>query len=454
MDISVVRSPVNRPFYTWGDVVRGEVVLRNPNTAKGVEASIKFIGTTRTKIGAKGNNQPSHSIETTLFLFTQDLNVGEKAQQGTDQVWPFEFAFPTGAKATPQKQRYSNHANFQRIPGHALPPSFRGEARPDRPDHNCITYTLEATLTKPYSTHPFPPGTMKVEKSLAFCPVRETENYQPIATPIVQELSIKGHHLLSTVERDQEHSLRGRSEHNIRGHALSIHAPHLVFDIRTEAPEIACAGAKLPMCIGVEYDKERSNVQTIPPVYLRNIIVSLESVTHVRTPTTYLGLGQEPQDSWTETTHLADSGPINIPLPERWDVRDLIKNLEISDTVVPTFKTYNIARTYVLHIDIEAEIAHQPLSVKMERGLTVLPAVSKTPMVGQLRVVPRAMARTSLCDESPPPYEQHEGEAAVASGERRDMNRLPSFRTATSPHGGGWGTTLETVGSVGGIAGV
>ena len=431
LDITVQRAASNHEFYTQGDRVRGDVVLRNPSAAYGVEASIKFTGVAGTRIGLRGNaTLPLYSVETILFQFTQHLSVGRKSQEGTEQVWSFEFKFPSGTQSTPQKQRYSGDSSFQRNPGHALPPSFRGGPRPIDSDHAVITYTLEATATRPYSTHPFPSANVKSEKSLAFCSVREIEDYRPISSPFVKNLSLTGHYLGNAEESRHGKSLGGRSELDIKGQPISLRTPYLYFDIRTETPEIACAGARLPMCIGLKFDNARSNVKTLPIAYLRHIIISLQSHTRIRTPAPYLGLGQEPQENWSETLPLADSGSVNMPLSERWSVNDLIKNLRIEETVVPTFKTYNVARTYTLHVEIKAEIAQNPLSCKMERQLAILPAVSKVP-VRNTMLSAAAIARISSGEEPLPAYEQHEGEAAVASGMEREMQRLPSFDTAT-----------------------
>ena len=289
---------------------------------------------------------------------------------------------------------------------------------------------LEATLKKPSSTHPYFAANVKSKKILVFRSVREVEDYHPISTPIVRGLSLAGHHLAHTKEAGQEQALRGRSEFSGRDHSISIHAPHLYFDIFAETPEIACAGARLPLSVRVEYDYARTNVQTVPTIHLHSVIISLESCTRVRTPAPYLGLGQEPQESWTERRILADSGQINIPLSERWNTGDLIKDLLIGEAVVPTFKTYNIARTYCLKIEIEAGAVQHPLMLKMERQLLVLPAICKEP-AREPPLSSDARARLSLGEEPPPAYEQYEGESAVASGTTHYLQRLPSINTAT-----------------------
>lgn len=419
LDISLCRRPRDRPFYICGDEIKGDIILRNPNTAFGVEAAVKFVGVARTKIGSRINiHQPQHSSETTLFQYIRDLGTGSKTAEGT--VWPFEFHFPSGTQSgSTIKNRYSGDQNFHRNPGHSLPPSFRGGPRPTEMENGVVRYTVEAIVTKPYSTHPFP-GTLRYGKPIPFCPVRDTENHQPILSPIAKTLTVScSLSQLYTSESDT---------------ALnpSVQTRDLSFTINTHTPNSTCAGSKLPIKIGVAHDLTQHSLPAIPPVYLRSVHIDLESITKIRTPALYLGLGQEPQECWTEKSKIAESGPINIPLSESWDVQELIKNMNVSDIVTPTFKTFNIARTYTLQVAVEVQCLERKINFNVERQLIILPAAWKTQnrSAAWRTAIPRARRRNSTLEEPPPPYEEHEGAAAVASGTRGCIHRLPSFRTA------------------------
>ena len=420
LEVVLARRASQRVFYTTGDRVQGDIILHNPNTAFGVQATARFTGSARTKIGARINiHQPTHTSETTLFAFTQNLGTGAKTADAT--MWSFDFGFPSGTQPTNTRRgRYSADQNFNRNPGHALPPSFRGGPRVDEKD-NTIRYTVEAIVSKPYLTHPFP-GTLKYDKAIPFRPVRETETCCPAISPSTNTLIISSSYVPVLAISHGDYARWALSR--------AFEPQNLPIQISTYVPKVLCAGAKLPVSIGLDHDLPQPVAEMLSCVYLRSVVISLENQTRVRAPLQFLGLGQEPQESWSEKTKIADSGPINIPLAEKWDLDELIKDLSISETLLPTFKTFNIARLYVLHITIELECVQQHHKIEVERPLTVLPAICRTEDRSTLISLPRARRRGMTADEPPPPYEEHEGAAGVASGARMGIHRLPSFNTA------------------------
>lgn len=401
LDLEISHPPSHRPFYTSGDTIHGRIILHNSQATPGVGASIEFRGVARTRVG-------STTSESNLLLVALELHSGQSS--GDDFVWPFEFILPSGTQPGPiNKSKYSGDRNFNRSPGHPLPPTFeRGTRSETDADDIAIRYSLEATVSKPHLTHAFQPEILQVERSLAFSPTRETGVYRPILSPIVKSLTTAGAHL--TDLQATHHSLR--DQHSFREQFLpTVDLPHYLhhskpsFELRAECPDITCANALLPLIIGIEHLGHRKNTPVnVPIIYLRNVAVALESITRVRVPAHFHSLGPEPQERSAEKTSIADSGDMRIPLTETWEASQAIQDLFISDTTLPTFKTYNISRTYILHIDLKLECEQKNFGVKMERGLTVLPAFAKattSPSPGSARI-------PEYSDEPPPPYEERD----------------------------------------------
>lgn len=137
-----------------------------------------------------------------------------------------------------------------------------------------------------------------------------------------------------------------------------------------------------------------------------------------------MGLGQEPQECWSETAILADGGLLHLPLCDGTDVHEFVKELAINEDLTPTFKTYNIARSYMLHIKVEVECAQKLFELDMVRKLCLLPSTCKpTTAARARRAAPQPPILLSPVDEPPPPYEEVE----TSNG-----RRLPSFNTSTN----------------------
>ena len=159
--------------------------------------------------------------------------------------------------------------------------------------------------------------------------------------------------------------------------------------------------------MGAEHDYPNSNSPSVPTILLKRLLVVLETKTRVRIPAGFLGMRQESQDSSSEKTVLADSGPLEMAFCDTVDVHSFIKDLALGDSLAPTFKTYNIALDHVLHVRAQLECAEKAYDLDMERGLFILPAVWLFPNIptGSL---PQVRPVVSPVDDPPPPYKDVE----------------------------------------------
>lgn len=194
-------------------------------------------------------------------------------------------------------------------------------------------------------------------------------------------------------------------EHTIAGRSVAPQQPIEHFDVRLELPQTMCAGSKVPMFIGVKHKTSKRTAPAMPPIHLKSILITLEICTRVRVPAGLLGLGQGPFEIWSESTFLADSDSLDGPLCGGTNLHEILKDFSISENLTPTFKTYNIARTYVLHINIEVECAPKHSYLQMVRRICLLPAACRSATTPARRP-PQYQTIQSPIDEASPPYEE------------------------------------------------
>lgn len=208
---------------------------------------------------------------------------------------------------------------------------------PEDASYGCVSYHLEATT----ANGAVKPSSRKHQITVPFAHVKEVEEYHPILSSVNCPLSCSSHLIDPNF-----HS----HEHTIGGHAMAMHVLTSHFDVHIELPEKMCAGDKISMLIEVSHDFSRTTALVIPTIFLKRFHITLETHTQVRAPVGFLYLGQEPQDSWSEISTVADGGALHLPLSQRIDVHEFIEKLSISDELTPTFRTFNVSRYYVIRI--------------------------------------------------------------------------------------------------------
>ncbi len=346
---------IPRSKYKAGDTVSGSVRLVSEHP-KGQEIdvgsiAIEFIGrsTTAKHWPRNPNNILLFSFKAILFTGPRKLYVPHGQTSNVDRnEWPFSFTLPLDCTLS---QSYSaiTSPHFNSDPSQPLPISFMDNSQ----DGSCsILYKLQATLVSPprdgYYTNEG--CTEKVDISV-YLP-RNIEQPPFNFNDKRVEFTYRSLLLLPREERELVHRPLTIKERLKLKTPSTEHLPKAVFAIRVQTPSVAVIGRPLPLMLHVDYDADASTVP--PPIFhLKRVSIHLCEATSIWSLT---GTGESESTRWTkEVTLQAKDFETRIPrVEERLDLRKVMDTL-VNRDLPPTFKTFNITRTYSLKVFVRLE---------------------------------------------------------------------------------------------------
>ena len=344
--------------YRAGDTVSGSVSLVS-QYAKGQEVDVASIDLTFTGTSTAVRYWPRIPYSVNLFSFQKALFTGPKRLYApcklmgyTDRdSWSFAFTLPLDCSAS-QRDSTPSSPPFNPDPNQPLPTSFKDH---NAQDGSCsIVYELQASLV-PSSKDGYYTSQGCIEKV-------EVHVYRPrnIQQPnfIFNTKSATFVHrsllLLPGEERKLAHRpLTIKERLGLKTPSIE-HLPKAVFDIRVQTPSAATIGQPLPLILHVGYNLETSTVP--PPIFhLKRLSI------HLCEETSIWGLkrvGEHESTRWTKEIMLQGK-EFETPRPRvqgHLDLRQVMDTM-VNHDLSPTFKTFNIARTYSLKVFVRLECA-------------------------------------------------------------------------------------------------
>ncbi|KAL8799255.1 MAG: hypothetical protein Q9182_006022 [Xanthomendoza sp. 2 TL-2023] len=273
--------------------------------------------------------------------------------------WRFEFRFPEHCEASGLNQFKSSSEIFNDDRHQPLPASFNHVASNfiGADVDAFVRYELEAALVTPPGTR----GNIETVKLLTFKTQRGEQDPDPnmffaSQTSVVQSL------YLSPEYQRRLPTFKEKLKAGIHGSKLPK-AQHM---LKALLPTVGVIGQRVPLALGVTYDEDHSTTPSAPPVFLRDIKVQLVSTTTVRCISESIWSSSDVIESNQEPLPLSeqDFRDLNIELTDRMDLGERM-NLKIVARqaygslmwapLVPTFKTFNIARSYRLVVSVVTE---------------------------------------------------------------------------------------------------
>ena len=353
--MSCIQIDIPQSRYKAGDTVSGFVSLVSKHT-KGQEVdvgsiTIEFTGTSNT---ATHWHRIPPSIRLVFFhktLFTgpKRLHVSHGQPEGIDRAridlnqWPFSFILPFNC-TLPRRYSVSSSPYFNPDPNQPLPISFVDE---DGHGVSCsIVYELQATLRSPIKDGYYTNGGTKKMELFVHRPrsiEQPTFNFNTKSAIFTYRSLL----LLPREERKLAHRPPTIKEKLKLKTSSTDHLPKAVFTIRVQTPSAAVIGQPLPLMLHVDYDV---NSSTVPPPIFHLKRVSI----HLCEETSISGLnrvGELESTRWTrqiivQQKEFVTQGP---RVEEHQDLREVI-DTTVSHDGTPTFKTFNVARTYSLKV--------------------------------------------------------------------------------------------------------
>jgi hypothetical protein len=330
----------NKPastVYTCGDVLKGSVHLGVIQPISTTSITIHLKCEART-ILERSNGQTSHSYQSTAVVYdTAKQLVNEPSTFFNDSDLSFEFKLPTLAQQVVASP-WSPSKTFEHTPGHSLPPSWVSGDK-----SQCIEHFLEVVMQRPSididAIHRFP---------ITFSPSRNV--LLPHTEPISKQQFIsRQSHLLGPVSHSKRPGMPRRvlSLFGAKGSELVAG-----FNLSNTLPTVIYVGGPLPITLSLVHDPVRSTAPEIPPVYITNLFARVTAFTDVRVGYhSLMGSGEYHHDFRGKIT-LCWLPHIKVLMSEDMNLHEFLPALRIGQKLCPSFKTYNVKRSYVLKVSI------------------------------------------------------------------------------------------------------
>lgn len=344
--------------YKAGDTVSGSVSLVS-QYAKGHEVDVGSITVEFTGKSTTAKYWPRTPDSLQLFSFKKTLVTGPKRLYApstpTENMdrnrWSFSFTLPLDCSAS-QRNSSASSPSFNSDPNQPLPISFVAD---NVQDGSCsVVYELQATLMSPpkdgYYTNE---GCSKKREIVLYRP-RSIQQPTPCYNTKSATLIYRSLLLLPREERELAHRPLTIKEKLKLKPPATEHLPKAVFEIRVQTPSAAVIGQPLPLMLHINYDSETSTVPS-PIFHLKRVTIYLCEETSI------LGLkrgGGHESTRWTKeiTLHEKEFETRRPRVEEHLDLRKVMDTIVHHD-LPPTFKTFNIARTYSLKVFVRLECA-------------------------------------------------------------------------------------------------
>lgn len=354
---------INNPHQTNypGSEVSGKVVLFARTDITANEIWIIFSGRCNGSICSHAfDRNMDKCIRGTAYLFNYRrlLFTGNyRFLAGNRYEWPFSFVFPSMAThqgAATEKWQKSRHWEYDF--GHSLPPTFETSSV-FKAFGASVDYRLEAGLYNPVSTFTVLPCRFNTVKMLQLMDAREHDEVDPVIIEEATDLNVHSSRLSS------DNRMRPQSIKDImRIIAGDSSMRTVIFCITTNIPSQVMCGAEVPMSIRAECLSKQTNVDKIPRIYLRGLIVKLEAKSFIQATDTD---GITSHRFHSETKTIGRSKKLNIPLDEEdLNSTNVLTTLCHGRNICPGFSSYSIKRAYDLHVKFLLRSADRKLEVR------------------------------------------------------------------------------------------
>ncbi|KAI4266843.1 MAG: hypothetical protein LQ337_008640 [Flavoplaca oasis] len=341
--------------YTPGSPISGTVSLEGDGlrSLKVQTIKITFRGRSKSNIteSSSNNNRTHHRARITLFHYEQVLLTGPYSMNPSHQ-WPFDFKFPECCHSTGPRQFKNSSKSFNEDIHQPLPGSFAYSTANFLKANveASVRYELEAALVAPEGSR----GSMERTRPLTLIHQRHQLDPDPRLSFSSRDCQVQSLYL----SPEYQHRAPTFKEKFKSGVSWGK-SPEAHYILKILLPTVAVIGRPMPLFLGVTYDEDRSTTESAPTVLLRNVKVQLVARTTVRCASASMWSSNDVHDSDYNTHTLGEKDFIdqNIELTDRFNVAELMNLImgERQALLVPSFKTFNIIRTYTLRVHITTE---------------------------------------------------------------------------------------------------
>ena len=396
--------------YQAGDIVSGSLELASEH-AEGQDINVGSISISIS--GRCTTTRPlreSHVSRRTLQLFADKkglfsgpakLHAPNKSALGrTCPNFPFQFMIPSNYSIP---EDFGTGSFFNPDPNQALPPSFIDENNVDRAS---VLYELKWELRAPDSRGYYMQGSFYQSLSLNIYTPRTIQ--EPTVKFILhaKSFSYQSLELLPVAERKfHERPMTLGQKLGLRSVAID-RQPKVTFTVTALVPSVAIIGQPLPLTLKIDHDVSTSTVSSSPIVNLIRFQVFLRTETSICGIKTESVEGEYDQTCWTTSSEVIGKLFTKaMPRVERLDLRKVM-DLELDHHLPPSFKSFNIARTYSLGVAGTVKCGGKSFSIWSPMTRCTLLSKEYAPQLPGYGD-PAPAAEEEFTDEVPPPYANH-----------------------------------------------
>lgn len=250
---------------------------------------------------------------------------------------------------------------------------------PDVPSECFVRYELEASLIANRSKI-FSSGDETITRPLDFVTFRSILSPDPQLTSKTQTLACyslrlqPGDEGLPLTFKEKLKSMR------------TSKLPVAFFKIHIQLPRVGVVGQPLLAFLRLDHDIERSTAPSPPIILLRKCSLVLQAFTFIQCIRDELLRDGDDQRDWDRDYHIASADfsekmETAPAITECFDLRDVMR-IKVPDRYKPTFSTFNIRRTYKLHLKVTVECAQKTFKVDFTTRDFVLLARDYMPSEG------------------------------------------------------------------------
>ena len=340
--------------YTGGDEVLGNIILHRGTGKEFSHVRLRFYGRTVHDAGGIYTNYIPQGPE--LFDISAVVYVkhGKTAAVGP-MLWPFKFIFPANTQAVSDPFNYAKDKHFHSVHGHRLPPTINPTTWWKGPLRRQIQYWIEAEaevvpgdgVAKTY-THRVELNYLpsRLELSPKPCPSTKSEFF----VHRLKKMCLESH-----IDPYTSKDCRKCAQY--------------AFTVCMSIPTQTYPGGPFPLNFSIEHMAGISTPIEAPKIKVRKYRVALKAITEYRDDK-----GHDIKPRMTTVGVMEGKGT----------TMDLEKLFGKQGNLIPTFKTYDMARRYVLQIEVEAKCGKKKYPLKLyEVDLEILsplyrPALAQT----------------------------------------------------------------------------
>ena len=358
IDISLSPSDQADLPHTNGSRISGAVTFNADALSKYDECSLHFLGENHT-IYTQTTSTSSQTYHThaKLFEFAQPLS-------GSSSSWPFTFEFPWHTLPVGDQTAITPHDDFEDQPGHPLPATWGFKSSYGREGSH---YYLEV---RAHNSSSIFHRNVRVRLPINFVPTANVPPLEQLPPPALARGSL----FYQSRSLDPALAAEKTSLKIKLGDALhSSRVPSSAFDVHFSLPQHGHVGSRIPVGLKIVHRASPSSYLQIPPVILKGLHVRITTFSRYRVLSNH---------GWKLYSHaikgksqVCTGVGYEIPLSSDQSVNlgAVIQQLEVPLNLIPTFRSYLVAASYLLKVTGTFQCADMTKEVEVEGPFWILP---------------------------------------------------------------------------------